>query len=182
MGIPSTAFVKFPRFPTQVKVKTTLQSIRSSQPSLTPQLKHRRAYRIESSCTTISSLQITPSQYTALDLHTNLPSFKTISLWLETMKTRNLLSILFALSIGSRSTMAQQWLPNGAVEWSNRCALGSEASGEYVCFQYSSDITKSATGGVYQGYANDGGTSQHHASLLPCLHQHGGASGSNKLC
>ncbi|GAC96943.1 hypothetical protein PHSY_004527 [Pseudozyma hubeiensis SY62] len=53
---------------------------------------------------------------------------------------------------------AQQWLANGPAEYASRCAPGTKASGEYVCFTYNFDITMTAIGGVYQGYANADGT------------------------
>lgn len=66
---------------------------------------------------------------------------------------------------------AQQWLPNGPTEYSARCALGTELSGEYICFTYYNDIRSAASGGVYQGYANASGTGELAilASLLDLL-------------
>ena len=69
------------------------------------------------------------------------------------------LSATIALAMLASPALAQ-WLDNGPAEWAARCALGAEASGEFVCFTYSTDITQVATTGSFQGYANTGGTSK----------------------
>ncbi|KAJ9477431.1 hypothetical protein PHBOTO_000989 [Pseudozyma hubeiensis] len=60
-----------------------------------------------------------------------------------------------------------QWLADGPAEYASRCDPGTEASGEYVCITYPSDIITAATGGDYQGYANASGTAGNSESVTP---------------
>lgn len=76
------------------------------------------------------------------------------------MLSKLLLAICPVSFVYPHLTFAQQWLANGPAEYASRCGPGTEASGEYVCITYPSDILTAATGGVYQGYANTSGTGE----------------------
>ncbi|SPO22378.1 uncharacterized protein UTRI_01056 [Ustilago trichophora] len=72
----------------------------------------------------------------------------------------NKLSIFAALTVALFPGLAMaEWLPDGPAQWANLCSLQAEASGEFVCFTYPTDITAAGATGNYQGYADNDGKS-----------------------